>query len=92
MLKWLTTPQAHLHYPFILYMYLGASVICAILATLDLVLQIETAKGFWIIFAPFLPCLIWAFFMNRKAKQQLLREANNSAANEERSEDSKKQR
>lgn len=66
----LYSPQEDVSYDFIASMYSIGLVIGIVLAVLDLGLKIEEIKGFWIIFAPFSVCLIWALVMRNKAKNK----------------------
>jgi hypothetical protein len=69
-MEFLYKPQEDVSYDFIVSMYSVGTVIAVILALLDLQFQIEEVKGFWIIFAPFSVCLVWALLMRRSSKRE----------------------
>jgi hypothetical protein len=68
--EFLYTPNKDISYAFILYAYLAATVTFAVLLVLDLVAHIEAVKGYYIIFTPFIPCLVWAVFMKNLADKR----------------------
>lgn len=68
-MNFLYKPQEDVSYDFIASMYSIGVVICVVLAVLDLGFHIEEVKGFWIIFAPFSICLLWALVMRSLAKK-----------------------
>ena len=47
-----------INYNFVVGMYTIASVIFVMLLILDKVVEVPQVEGFWIIFAPFIPCLL----------------------------------
>jgi hypothetical protein len=58
----LLSPSKDINYNFVVGVYLAASVLC-VLFYLGEVLGPEKdnpVQGWWIIFSPFLPCLLWA--------------------------------
>jgi F0F1-type ATP synthase assembly protein I len=68
-------PQEDVSYDFIASMYSVGLAIAVVLALLDLQFQIEEVKGFWIIFAPFSVCFLWAMLMRRAAKSKSISNA-----------------
>lgn len=68
-MDFLYKPQDDVSYDFIASMYSIGMIIGVILAVLDLGFHIEEVKGFWIIFAPFSICLIWAVVMRSLVKK-----------------------
>ena len=62
-------PQENISYDFILLSYLLCTSLFLMLLLLDLGLKVEAVKGFWIIFAPFVPCLLWAYYMRQASKK-----------------------
>jgi hypothetical protein len=71
MFEFLYRPQEDVSYDFIASMYAIGAVIAIILAGLDLGLHLEEVKGFWIIFAPFTVCLLWALLMRQLGKNKV---------------------
>lgn len=67
MLELLYQPQPSVSYSFILISYAICCSICVALLVMEFALHIDAIKGFWIVFAPFVPCVVWAFAMKRKA-------------------------
>jgi hypothetical protein len=66
MFEFLFNIQENTSYSFIFYCYLICTSILLILIILDICLSIEIVQGFWIIFFPFIPLLIWAYIMKEK--------------------------
>ncbi len=79
MLRFLYVPQAETNYAFILYSYLVATAIFLVLIGLDIYAKVEAVKGYWIVFAPFCPCLIWAYVMRSRATQPIVHGTENSS-------------
>jgi hypothetical protein len=71
MLEFLYRPQEDVSYDFIASMYAIGAMIAIILAGLDMGLHLEEVKGFWIIFAPFTVCLIWALVMRNLSRSKI---------------------
>lgn len=61
-------PQRGISYDFIFYSYLTGTIFGLCLMILHLCFDVESVKGYWVIFVPFLPCLGWAALMRSKAK------------------------
>ena len=74
MLEFLYKPEDGISYQFILLVYVAASLVCLILLLLEHGLQLEAVKGYWIVFAPFLPGSVWAFAMYSKEKEKAITE------------------
>ena len=70
MLGFLFTPQEGINYDFIYYCYSVCTLICAVLVIADLGYKVDQVKGFYIIFAPFLPCWIWSFALKSAADKK----------------------
>ena len=68
MLEFLYRPQESISYSFILGSYLLCSALCLLLLALEYGAQLDSVKGFWVVFAPFLPCVLWAAAMKRQAE------------------------
>ena len=58
------------HGSFIYYCYSACSAIFAVLAVADLQFKVESVKGFYIIFAPFLPCWVWCVVLKAAAARK----------------------
>ena len=65
-MDFLLKPQEGISYGFVLSVYLAASLGCCVLYILEKLFHLEQIKGFWIVLFPFLPCLVWAFFIRQK--------------------------
>lgn len=63
LLSFLYSPIADINYNFISLVYALASLLCIGLYVLDVVLKVESSKGYWLIFSPFIPGLLWALYM-----------------------------
>jgi hypothetical protein len=50
--------KGEINYNFVTGMYAIASLIFVVLIVLDKVVVVPQVEGFWIIFAPFIPCLL----------------------------------
>jgi hypothetical protein len=55
-----------INYTFVFYIYLISSSICIILLVLEKFFLLGFLKGAWIVFAPFIPCSVFAFFKRSK--------------------------
>lgn len=55
-----------INYTFIFYVYLSSSAICILLLVLEKIFLLGYLKGAWIVFAPFIPCSLFAFFKRSK--------------------------
>jgi hypothetical protein len=61
MLQKLLTPRAGVNYDAVFKMYVFGTGLFLLFVVLQYVVQAgETVEGFWVIFAPFLPCAAWA--------------------------------
>jgi hypothetical protein len=69
MFEFLYKAQDGMSYDFIFYSYSISVMICAILYGLEFC-EIEAVKGFWIVFAPFLPCWVWVYAMRSMSQKQ----------------------
>lgn len=69
MLEILYKPQEGINYNFIFCIYLVCTIASLVFLFIEYIIQYEILKGLWIVFAPFLPTLIWASLM-RRAKHQ----------------------
>jgi hypothetical protein len=67
MLELLYKPQNDISYSFILYCYLICSALCLVLLGFEYTSYSSAVHGYWIVFAPFLPCVVWAFLMKRQS-------------------------
>mmetsp|Transcript_29581 Transcript_29581/g.50964 ORF Transcript_29581/g.50964 Transcript_29581/m.50964 type:complete len:85 (-) Transcript_29581:2-256(-) len=54
------TPSEGINYNFVTGMYAIATFILVVLVILDKVVQVSQVSGFYIIFMPFAPCLLWS--------------------------------
>jgi hypothetical protein len=70
MLEFLYRPQPGVSYDFIFVCYSISIIICGILFAVESVYKVDTIKGFWIVFSPFLPCWIWALWMKARAAKE----------------------
>jgi len=61
---------SQINYNFVAGMYFFASVLFLILAVLDKVIMVHQVEGFYIIFSPFLPCLLWSLVVRSKWLKQ----------------------
>jgi Na+/proline symporter len=68
MLEFLYQPIPDISYDFVVGVYLFASIIGLILFGLERAFSLDQLKGFWIIFFPFIPCLLWALAMRQIVK------------------------
>jgi len=59
-------PAEGINYDFVVNMYAAASVVFATLAVLDRFMKVPQVEGYWIIFSPFLPCLLWALVVRSR--------------------------
>mmetsp|Transcript_16894 Transcript_16894/g.24769 ORF Transcript_16894/g.24769 Transcript_16894/m.24769 type:complete len:89 (-) Transcript_16894:205-471(-) len=67
LLSFLVTPSVDTNYSFITGCYLFGVIILAVLFTCEKLFQdVDAIKGMWIIFSPFVPCLIWGAWMRSK--------------------------
>ena len=60
------SPSKDINYNFVAGMYALATLILVLLLVLDKVLQVTQVAGFYIIFAPFAPCLLWSLFVRSR--------------------------
>lgn len=67
MFELLYKPQKNISYSFILYSYAICSAIAVTLVGCEHILHLEAVHGYWIVFAPFIPCTIWAIVMKHYA-------------------------
>jgi hypothetical protein len=51
-------------------LYTAGVALAVLFAVLDVVYLIEEIKGFWIIFCPFAPALLWSVYMMTRALPQ----------------------
>lgn len=66
MLEFLYTPQEDINYNFIASLYAVGTLLAIIFAVLDVIYELEEIKGFWIIFCPFAPALLWSIVMRHR--------------------------
>ena len=59
-------PSDGINYDFVVNVYAAASVVFAALAVLDRFMKVPQVEGYWIIFSPFLPCLLWALVVRAR--------------------------
>ena len=59
-------PSEGINYNFVVYTYAAASIIGAGLLGLDKVAGLPQVEGYWIIFSPFLPCLLWSLVVRQR--------------------------
>jgi hypothetical protein len=55
-------------------LYAGGVLFAILFTILDLVYEIEEIKGFWIIFCPFAPALLWSLAMRSRATKMIAKE------------------
>ena len=67
MLEFVYRPQESISYTFILISYVICSVLCLLLLGLEYGVHVDSVKGYWVVFAPFLPCVVWAAAMKSQA-------------------------
>ncbi len=67
MLDFLTTPHKDINYNFIFYSYLVLALLCGVLFGVEKSLDIEQLRGYYVIFTPFPPLLLWAIWMKSKS-------------------------
>ena len=70
----LLTPAEGINYNFILGMYSFFLALGALFAGLEFVLNVEAVKGFYLVFAPFVPAFMWctvvrSAWLSAKAKK-----------------------
>jgi hypothetical protein len=53
-------PSDGINYNFVAGVYCFAVLICASLLALDKAIHVNQVEGYWIVFAPFIPCLVWS--------------------------------
>ena len=68
MIAWLLKPQAGVNYNYICLLQLVGVIICFILICTQFILEIETTKGWFIIFSPFIPTLLWTYSVKNLAE------------------------
>ncbi len=68
-MDFITTPHKDINYNFIFYSYFVLGLVCLALYGIDKTANIEQLKGYYIIFTPFPPLLIWAYWMKSKATE-----------------------
>lgn len=73
MLEFLYRPQVGINYDFIYYCYSACSFLFAVLVIADLGYKLEQVKGYYIVFAPFLPCWIWSLMMKSLAEKSKMK-------------------
>lgn len=63
-------PDERLSYSFLLLGYASFSALGLLLFILEKFVVFEEldGKGYWLIFTPFVPCLLWSYLMNRAAQ------------------------
>lgn len=66
MLDILWKPQPDINYNFIASAFAIAFVIGIVLYILDIVYTMEAVHGYWIVFVPYAPCLLWAGYMKMR--------------------------
>ena len=69
MLEFLWKPQTDINYNFIAISFAIAFVIGLVLYVLDIIYAIEAVHGYWIVFVPYAPCLLWVGFMKMQEKK-----------------------
>lgn len=70
MLEFLYRTQDNISYSFILISYAICSAICILLIGLEYGARLEAVQGYWVVFSPFLPCLLWAAAMKSQADRE----------------------
>jgi hypothetical protein len=55
-----------INYNFVAGCYAVASFIFFVLLALEKILKVPQVEGFWIVFAPFCPCLAWALVVRSR--------------------------
>ena len=72
-LSMLYEPDERVSYRFILVGYASFAAIGLILLILEKLVIFEelAGKGYWLIFAPFLPCFLWSYVMHKRAKRKV---------------------
>jgi hypothetical protein len=68
MFEFLYKAQEGINYDFIYYAYSFSVLICIILLVLES-FKIDAVQGYWIVFAPFLPCWFWAFSIRNDSRK-----------------------
>mmetsp|Transcript_16238 Transcript_16238/g.61868 ORF Transcript_16238/g.61868 Transcript_16238/m.61868 type:complete len:82 (+) Transcript_16238:291-536(+) len=63
MLSFLYKPQEDINYDFVAGAYLFASLVAVALYSMENFFDVKQVEGFYLIFAPFLPCLVWGLVM-----------------------------
>lgn len=74
MLEYLYTPQPDINYNFIKMSYVFAIFIGIVLFIGDHVFLVESLKGYYVIFIPFIPSLLWVLAISRNKVSELTKE------------------
>ena len=65
---WLMTPQPGVNYDIICGIQALGAFVCVVLAVLQFIFQLDLVKGWSIIFAPFIPTLVWTYHVRKRWK------------------------
>jgi len=66
-LSFLYKPEEDINYTFILSAYGVCTLLSAVLYFVEKFLLVDAVRGYWIVFAPFVVMLPWAFVMRLRA-------------------------
>mmetsp|Transcript_33141 Transcript_33141/g.43645 ORF Transcript_33141/g.43645 Transcript_33141/m.43645 type:complete len:81 (+) Transcript_33141:71-313(+) len=66
-----TSAKNPVNYSFLVSIYALGIVICCVLFCLEKFLDVTAVKGFWVIFAPFFPSLLWGLYMKQQTSKSL---------------------
>lgn len=59
-------PQEDINYNFILGAYAVATAIGVLFFVLEKHFEVSQVEGFYLVFAPFAPCLLWSVYMRSR--------------------------
>jgi len=59
-------PAADVNYDFILGMYVFFLALGALFSALEFAARVDAVKGFYLVFAPFLPATAWCLVVRRR--------------------------
>lgn len=68
-LQWLSTPTPAVNYSFLVKVYALLVVITAALAAAQVTQVTDVLNGYWLVGAPCVPCLMYAFYLSKVAQR-----------------------
>lgn len=63
-------PSPGINYSFVTGAYLVTSLLCLALVVADLMMGVDSVKGWYITLLPFIPCLLWSLVVRSRGQQE----------------------